>query len=599
MWESRSKGKSLYFQDLKFTVKHNGETKQIVKGVSGKFNSGELTAIMGPSGAGKTSLLNILTGFQRSGTEGTIRCSGSKNVKKGALQYKKECCYILQDDQLAPFFTVEEIMNIAANLKLGNISDKAKKFLILDILETLGLSMCLTTRCLRLSGGQKKRLSIALELIDNPPIMFLDEPTTGLDSSSSTQCIQMLKKLAREGRTIVCTIHQPSASLFELFDHVFVMAEGYCVYQGASSNTVAYLSSVGFNCPQYHNPADYLLEVANGEYGNFTEVLAKAAQEKKWRKNVTIPKLELEDQNNYPTIGADEPIYESKEVRHQYTPPSEINKFLILLHRTFLQIYRDWTISHLKLFLHVLVGIFLGVFYQNAGQDGSKTINNVGFLIVSAVYLCYTSLMPAVLKFPSELAVLKKERFNNWYKLKTYYAAFLVSDIPIQIIFSLAYTTTSYLISSQPYELSRFLRVQGILSLVALTASSLGIVLGTLVNPINGTFLGAILTCLMLSVAGFLVIFTHMPKVMYALTYISYISFAMEGMVQALYGYDRAPLTCPEDVEYCHYRFPKRLLEEFGMEKENFWVDVAYLIGNFIVLRVLAFCTLRNKLSPQ
>lgn len=86
----------------------------------------------------------------------------------------------------------------------------------------------------------------------NPNIAF-----RGLDSSSSTQCIQMLKKLAREGRTIVCTIHQPSASLFELFDHVFVMAEGYCVYQGASSNTVAYLSSVGFNCPQYHNPADY------------------------------------------------------------------------------------------------------------------------------------------------------------------------------------------------------------------------------------------------------------------------------------------------------------------------------------------------------
>ncbi|CAH0560101.1 unnamed protein product [Brassicogethes aeneus] len=581
------------FDGLSFAVKKGKETKQIVKGVSGKFKSGELTAIMGPSGAGKTSLLNILTGFQKSGTEGTIKCTGGLKTKKGALQYKKECCYILQDDQLAPLFTVGEIMNIAANLKLGNITEKGKQFLIDEILKTLGLSMCYQTRCNRLSGGQKKRLSIALELIDNPPIMFLDEPTTGLDSLSSSQCVQMLKKLAREGRTIICTIHQPSASIYELFDHVYVMAQGQCIYQGASDNTVPYLSSVGFNCPQYHNPADYLLEVANGEYGIVTDMLAQAAVEKNWRK---VAKLEEEERNN--SIDLDIYPADSHSTK-QYTPPSEFKKFFILLRRTFLQIYRDWTISHLKLVLHLLVGIFLGIFFQNAGQDGSKTINNLGFLLVSTVYLCYTSLMPAVLKFPSELAILKKERFNNWYSLKTYYAAFLVSDIPMQIIFSLGYTLTSYFLSGQPYEISRFLRVQGILALVNLASSSLGILLGTLVNPINGTFLGAILSCLMLSVAGFLVIFTHMSSVMYLLTYISYQSFAMEGMVQALYSFDRAPLTCPDDVEYCHYRFPKQILTEFGMEKDNYWVDVAYLLGNFVVLRLIAFCTLKKKLSAK
>ncbi|XP_971735.2 ATP-binding cassette sub-family G member 1 [Tribolium castaneum] len=565
--------------------------KQIVKGVCGKFKAGELTAIMGPSGAGKTSLLNILTGFQTVGMHGVIKSTHDKEVRFGAQQYKKQSCYILQDDQLAPLFTVAEIMNMAADLKLGHsISSKRKCMLIDDILDTLGLSTAKDTRCQRLSGGQKKRLSIALELIDNPPIMFLDEPTTGLDSSSSAQCISMLKELARGGRTIICTIHQPSATLYEMFDHVYVMAEGKCIYQGASQNTVTYLSSIGFNCPQYHNPADYLLEVANGEYGNFTDFLAKAATENQWRTAVTSDKLE-----NKINEKTENTVENAKTYQHTQ-PPSELFKFYILVKRSFLQMYRDWTISHLKILLHFLVGIVLGLNYYQSGNDGSKTISNVGFFIVSSVYLTYTSLMPAVLKFPSELAVLKKERFNNWYKLKTYYAAFLMSDVPMQIIFCMSYISTSYFLSDQPSESFRFFMVVGILILLSLTASSLGLVIGTLVNPINGTFFGAIITAVMLCFAGFLILFTHMSKPMYMMTYVSFLAYSYEGLVQAVYGFNRPSIPCPEEVEYCHLKVPELILRELGMTNNTYWTDVAFLFGNFLLLRIVAFCTLKRRL---
>lgn len=149
----------------------------------------------------------------------------------------------------------------------------------------LGLSYCYDTLCGRLSGGQKKRLDVALELLSNPSVLFLDEPTTGLDffsslyispflishssiwifvsflgldSMSCSQCIALLKRLARmERRTIICTIHQPSALLFEMFDSLYALADGCCIYKGPIHSLLPHFSSIGINCPAYHNPADF------------------------------------------------------------------------------------------------------------------------------------------------------------------------------------------------------------------------------------------------------------------------------------------------------------------------------------------------------
>ncbi|KAH8337585.1 hypothetical protein KR074_011605 [Drosophila pseudoananassae] len=289
------------FENIRYTTKFGvfkRETKEVLKGLTGYFKSGELSAIVGPSGAGKSTLLNILSGYTTYGYTGDFHVNGNRRDLKA---FKPNVAFIRQDTSLQALLTVKEAMHFAANLKIGTyMTLPEKRERVTSILEAIGMYENRHTMTGQLSGGQKKRLAIALELVNNPPVLILDEPTTGLDSSTSNQLINLLKKLAEEGRTVICTIHQPSALTFAMFDHLYAIGEGRCIYAGGSQNLLPFLAALNMHCPESYNPADYLMEIATHDYDTPEEnqleklvVLMDNGRNEDYRQNKTARVAQL------------------------------------------------------------------------------------------------------------------------------------------------------------------------------------------------------------------------------------------------------------------------------------------------------------------
>ncbi|XP_037046684.1 ATP-binding cassette sub-family G member 1 [Bradysia coprophila] len=597
--DTKIKPKNIEFKQLTYTVPVKNDTRDILKSVSGEFKSGEITAIMGPSGAGKSTLLNILTGFIQTGVCGQVKMN---NVNVSDKKYRRQCCYILQEDNLYPTFTVQETMILSASLKISGISTEEKKQIVDNVLNTLQLTHTKSTKCGHLSGGQKKRLSIALELLGNPPVLFLDEPTTGLDSLSSTNCIRLLHHLSREGRTIVFTIHQPAASIFETFDHIYVLAEGNCVYQGTANNTVPYLSSIGLNCPQYHNPADFLLEVANKEYGDFGPDLTQAAKDERWRFNSNFITDQLNTSfDHFQIEGEKTAVYRnnSNDSKELHVAPSEWTKFVLLLGRCQIHYYRDWTVTHLKILLHICTALLVGLMYGDSGINATKSVANVGLFLIGVCYLWYTSIMPSILKFPSEVDILKKETFNNWYPLRTYFCANMIISTPIHIVMSTLFAAIVFFMTEQLFEVDRFLKFTLIYILTTIVADGFGLILGSVFTPVNGVFVGATSSAFILAFSGFIALHSHISKPMRLLSNMSSMSYMLEAIVLSLYDNNRADLICPDTEMYCHYKSPKLILDELGMTATNFEFDVGMIVAQMVVLKGLAYLLLQRRLKKS
>ncbi|XP_063701907.1 ATP-binding cassette sub-family G member 1 [Culicoides brevitarsis] len=627
------------FKDLRFTASRFSlknfkvEHKEILHGVNGAFRSNELTAIMGPSGSGKTTLLNSLAGYVNTGVSGLVQFNGETR-HANSDKFRHLAAYIHQDDELRPWLTTGESMMFAAHLKLGYHVSYAEKYkAVKKILFLLGLDKRFNTRAGNLSGGQKKRLAIALEMISNPPILYLDEPTTGLDSSSTTQCIKLLKRLAQQGRTVIATIHQPSALLFEMFDKLYAVTKGQCLYQGPVKELVPFLGNLGLHCPSYHNPADFLMEVAVGEYNVDVNKIIKIALKKYYEDTGKSINCDMES--------FEQPVYRStttsynesssittkvttkyqfdgngndfRETNLQEAQDSCVSKFvetpkqvsciyqfLVLYQRYFMCSRRNCFLIVTRMLASFLTAILFGYIYAGVGAAANTALGNYIYLYGSVLFVVYTGKMAVMMSFPTELGVLSREHFNRWYGLGPYFLSVISFEIPVQVLSIVPYCFISYFLTGNWYQTDDYRFAYFTIGCIfaTLAAQAWGFLVGSTLPTKIAVFIGPILLVLF-SVFGFCTPYSEINRAFRWMWHVSYFRASFHTALNAVYGYNRTDMYCPDNVIYCHFSKPKVFLQEMDIENVNMFNNMSLVGGVIVLIHILTIISLWYKLNRR
>eukprot|EP01084_Bolivina_argentea_P270778 460511_1 len=467
--------------NLSFKVadpKNKKKTKIILNDLNGCAQPGQLIAIIGPSGSGKSSFLNCISGRVIDGVDGEVLFN---NVPR-PQNFARFTGYVIQDDLYFQSLTVRETLKFSANLKLPTtLSKKQRMQRVVDIIDELDLHKCRDTIIgivgKGISGGERRRLAIGLALLNKPSLLMLDEPTSGLDSASALMVGRILKKLAQNKKiTILCTVHQPRYSLAEMFDKLYFLGKGRELYFGQSvPGCLTFFESAGYKCPEYENPADFLLDLVNTadnesnnsksdirlvDMGNETKAnedndynekhkeksssiidsrheiimkLAKYYQESEFAKKAL----------NYSVPSSSHGTNIFNRITKQFYITPIYNQIWVITKRSFVHKWREPIATMTQAFNAIAMPLLFGSVYWQldlSQQSSYDRISAIALIVLMLSFFPFDILM----LFPLEREIFNREQASGMYRPISFFIGRTLAETPQHLIFTWIMGTIAY-----------------------------------------------------------------------------------------------------------------------------------------------------------
>ncbi|KAJ1438250.1 P-loop containing nucleoside triphosphate hydrolase [Sesbania bispinosa] len=587
---------SLTFDEIKYSVDMPQEMKnqgvfedrlELLKGVSGVFRPGVLTALMGVSGAGKTTLMDVLAGRKTGGyIEGSITISG---YPKNQQTFARISGYCEQFDIHSPNVTVYESLLYSAWLRLPPEVDHAtRKMFVEEVMELVELNSIREALVglpgeTGLSTEQRKRLTIAVELVANPSIIFMDEPTSGLDARAAAIVMRTVRNTVDTGRTVVCTTHQPSIDIFDAFDELLLLKlGGEQIYAGPlgrhCSHLIQYFEAIQ-GVPKIrdgYNPATWMLEVTSAGVEaslkvNFTNVYRNSEL---YRRN-----KQLIQELGVPPQGSKDLYFDT-----QYSQ-TLVAQFKACLWKQHLSYWRNTSYTAVRLLFTTLIALLFGVIFWDVGLKRRKEqdlFNAMGSMYAAVTFIGVqngASVQPLI---AVERTVFYRERAAGMYSGLPYALAQVIIELPHILVQALIYGIIVYAMMGFDWTTSKFLWYLFFMYFTFLYYTFYGMMtMAISPNPHVASILSSAFYAIWSLFSGFIIPLSRIPIWWKWYYWICPVAWTLYGLVASQYGDNRDTLENGQRVE----EFVKRY---FGFEHDFLGV-VAVVVAGFSVLFALIF----------
>uniref|UniRef100_A0A0E0M966 ABC transporter domain-containing protein n=1 Tax=Oryza punctata TaxID=4537 RepID=A0A0E0M966_ORYPU len=616
----------LAWRDLTVTVVLGGggggggeTTQDVLQGLTGHAEPGTITALMGPSGSGKSTLLDALAGRLAANAflDGTVLLNGRKaNLSFGAA------AYVTQDDNLIGTLTVRETISYSARLRLPDkMPMEEKRALVEGTIVEMGLQDCADTvvgnwHLRGISGGEKRRVSIALEILMRPRLLFLDEPTSGLDSASAFFVTQTLRGLARDGRTVIASIHQPSSEVFELFDRLYLLSGGKTVYFGLASEACQFFAEAGFPCPPLRNPSDHFLRCINADFDKVKATLKGSMKRRFERSDDPLDRIMTSEairrlityyKNSQYYFSAQQKVNEMARVKGTVldaggSQASFWMQAFTLTKRSFINMSRDFGYYWLRLIIYIVVTVCIGTIYLNVGTGYSSILARGACASFVFGFVTFMSIggFPS---FVEDMKVFQRERLNGHYGVLAFVISNTISAMPFLILITFISGTMCYfMVHLHPGFTHYLFFVLCLYASVTVVESLMMAIASVIPNFLMGIIIGAGIQRkisfgngqgIFMLVSGYFRLPHDIPKPFwrYPMSYISFHYWALQGQYQN----DLKGLVFDNQDDELPKIPGEYILENvFQIDvSRSKWLDLAVLFSMIFIYRLLFFAMIK------